>query len=113
MAVFTVTLFLRPAIRGALVRGISDKELLDLILSPYQNGVDLPVQGSRSTGRFLPLAIRMDGFNRLRACCQAAGIELHICGCKNSDLPSSRCHLVRSLSEEKISSTLLLKEFST
>lgn len=88
-------LFLRSAVRAALVRGIPDKLLLDHILKPYVDGAEVPVQGSRSCGRALPAAIRHDGFGRLRAKCDAYGIALHICGCKNPDLTNSRCHLVR------------------
>lgn len=88
-------LFLRPAIRTAIVRGIPDKSLTDRILISYQDGAAVPVQGSRSCGRALPTAIRQDGFDRLRARCAAKGITLHICGCKNPDLTDSRCHLVR------------------
>jgi len=89
-------LFLRPAIRGALVRGIPDSLLADRILSPYKNGAEVPVQGSTSCGRALPAAIRRAGFERLGSRCADHGITLHICGCKNPDLTNSRCHLVRS-----------------
>ena len=89
-------LFLRPAIRGGLVRGLSDRSLADRILAPYLEGTEVPVQGSRSCGRALPMSIRHDGFERLRARGAAHGITLHVCGCKNPDLTNSRCHLVRS-----------------
>jgi len=88
-------LFLRPAIRTGLVRGLSDKSLADRIVTPYLEGVEVPVQGSRSWGRALPASVRQNGFDRLRSRCAAHGITLNICGCKNPDLTDSRCHLVR------------------
>lgn len=89
-------LFLRPAIRAGLVRGLSDKSLADWILAPYLEGIEVPVQGSRSCGRALSMSIRHEGFERLRVRCAAHGITLHVCGCKNPDLTNTRCHLVRS-----------------
>ncbi len=94
-------LFLRPAIRAALARGVPDKATLGRILAPYADGIELPVQGSTSCGRALPAAIRQDGFDRLRARCDIHGITLHVCGCKNADLTNGRCHLVAPLSSEK------------
>lgn len=89
-------LFLRPAIRGGLVRGLSDSLLAERILAPYEEeGVQISVQGSTSSGRALPAAIRRDGFKRLGTRCSDHGITLHLCGCKNPDLINSRCHLVR------------------
>lgn len=88
-------LFLRPAIRGGLVRGLPDKRLARRILAPYAEGVELSVKGSPSCGRALPAAIRRDGFERLHKKCTDHGITLHLCGCKNPDLTNSRCHLVR------------------
>ena len=89
-------LFLRPGIRAAMVRGIPDRLLSDRLLAHYRRGADVPVQGSRSSGRALPAAIRRDGFDRLRSRCEAHGIALNVCGCKNPDLTDSRCHLVRA-----------------
>jgi len=88
-------LFLRPAIRAALVRGMPDKGLANRILLPYREGVEVPIQGSRSCGRALPAAIRRDGFRRLLARCTVHGIAVHVCGCKNPDLTHGRCHLIR------------------
>lgn len=88
-------LFLRPAIRGGLIRGLADSSLAERILAPYSEGVAVPVQGSTSSGRALPAAIRRDGFERLRSRCAGHGITLHLCGCKNPDLTASRCHPVR------------------
>lgn len=82
-------------IRSALVRGIADKALAERILSPYRTGCNVQVQGSRSCGQALAADVRRDGFERLRARCVDNGIALHVCGCKNPDLISSRCHLVR------------------
>ena len=97
-------LFLRPAIRQSLVRHIHDRGLLDRILEPYQQSQRLSL---RAAGTFLespPAAIREAGFARMRRIAQARGIAIVVCGCKNPDLTSGRCHLTRSLSAVQVNS---------
>ena len=88
-------LFLRPAVRSGLLRGLGDEALVERILRPYAEGVTVAIQGSRSCGWGLPVEIRRGGYERLRKRCEAQGIKLHLCGCKNADLTEDRCHLVR------------------
>lgn len=93
-------LFLRPAIRAGLRRGIRDGELLRRILDPYEQGERLAIRGGASSGVTLPANIRREGFRQMERLASRLGIALHVCGCKNPDLTDTRCHLAGVQSQE-------------
>ncbi len=86
-------LFLRPAIVGSLRRNVEDQTLLARILSPYQGAGPCPIRGSVSGATSLPSTLRLEQYDRIRRLAERHGLKMRICGCKNSEMTSSRCHL--------------------
>ena len=92
-------LFLRPAIIGSLKRGIRDCELLKRILAPYEKLQRSPICGNGTgTGTHLPTDVRQAEFERIRTIASGYKLKLNICGCKNADLTTGRCHLTNLIS---------------
>ena len=92
-------LFLRPAIAASLKRHIVDRALVERILAPYTAGVRFALRGGAGGGLALPEAIRRAGFERMERLAAGHGLRVHVCGCKNPDVATGRCHLVRERSE--------------
>ncbi len=88
-------LFLRPAIVASLKRHVADRALEERILAPYAEGERFRLRGGAGGGLALPRPVRRAGFERLRRLAAERGIRVHVCGCKNPDLASDRCHLTR------------------
>jgi len=87
-------LFLRRQLQGnvlALYRrnGWPADELQRL----FTEGVDLPISGERGTIRALPADLRSANYERIRTLAGRAGLETHVCGCKNVDITTERCHI--------------------
>ena len=93
-------LFLRPAIAASLKRHVADRALVERILAPYEQGFCFVLRGGAGGGLALPEAVRHAGFSRLKQLAAGHGLQVHICGCKNPDVASGQCHLVRDRSEE-------------
>jgi DNA repair photolyase len=98
-AVSASYLFLRPAIVGSLRRSIDDHALLQRILLPFDrsDGLQIRTGNARSagSGTNLPVDVRRAGFERVRTVAKRHGLELHTCGCKNSDMTATRCRLTQ------------------
>ena len=92
-------LFIRPAIASSLKRHVADRSLVERILAPYAQGRRFALRGGAGGGLALPEAIRRAGFERMKQLAAGHGLEIHVCGCKNADVASGRCHLVRERSE--------------
>lgn len=90
-------LFLRPAIVSSLKKNIADVGLLDKILKPFSEGVNLPIGLKNSTGKMLPLEVRRSSIEKIRKIANNYGIRIHICGCKNSDITNESCYITREL----------------
>jgi DNA repair photolyase len=88
-------LFLRPAIISSLKKNIVDAKLLDKILEPFSEGVNLSIGLKNSTGKMLPLEIRKASIENIRKIAGNYGIQIHICGCKNSDITNESCYITR------------------
>jgi DNA repair photolyase len=88
-------LFLRPAIAASLKRHIADRALVERILAPYAQGCRFALRGGAGGGLALPEAIRSAAYKRLARLGTERGLQVHVCGCKNPDVASGRCHLVR------------------
>jgi DNA repair photolyase len=96
VAVMAVSyLFLRPAIVASLKRLIGDRTLVERILAPYAQGHRFALRGGAGSGLALPEAIRRAAYERLARMGEEHGLQIHVCGCKNPDVASGRCHLVR------------------
>jgi DNA repair photolyase len=92
-------LFLRPAITKGLKQNVHDKDLLDRILKPYSKSVQLPVGVKNSIGTMLPTDTRKTVFARIKKIADRLSLNIHICGCKNSDITSENCYITRPLAE--------------
>ena len=93
-------LFLRPAVTSSLKRHVADRALMERILAPYARGFHFALRGGAGGGLALPEAIRRAGFEHLKQLAAGHGLQVHVCGCKNPDVASGRCHLVRDRTEE-------------
>jgi hypothetical protein len=92
-------LFLRPAVTASLKRRVADRALVDRILAPYAQGFRFALRGGAGGGLALPETFRRAGFERMKQLAAGHGLQVHICGCKNPDVATGRCHLVRDRSE--------------
>ena len=88
-------LFLRSAITKGLKQNIANTDVLNEILKPYSDGAKLPIGMKSSMGTMLPIKIRKAGFERIRRIANKLGINVHICGCKNSDITKENCYITR------------------
>ena len=93
-------LFLRPAIVASLKRHIADRALVERILAPYAQGCRFALRGGTSGGLALPEAVRSAAYKRLARLGAEHGLQVHVCGCKNPDVSSGRCHLVQSVERD-------------
>ncbi len=98
-------LFLRPAIAASLKRHVADRALVERVLTPYTEGVRFCLRGGAGGGLALPEAIRRAGFERLRRLAAEQGMHVHVCGCKNPDVSSDRCHLVQDSCHDDVGRT--------
>jgi len=92
-------LFLRPAVTASLKRHVTDRALLERILAPYAQGCRFALRGGAGGGLALPEAVRSAAYERLVRLGVEYGLQVHVCGCKNPDVASGRCHLVRSVED--------------
>jgi hypothetical protein len=53
-------------------------------------------RGGAGGGLVLPEAVRRAAYEHLVRLEAEHGLQVHVCGCKNPDVASGRCHLVRS-----------------
>ncbi len=88
-------LFLRPAIKKSLEKNITDRVLLQKILSPYSNGERLAIEARSSRVLALPKKLREESFERVRNITSEYGIATLICGCKNPDITNQSCNITR------------------
>jgi DNA repair photolyase len=80
------TLFLRPAILGAIKRHIPDKEILGHLLDFYKDAGRLAVHAENSSVIPLPRPKREGIYSRFREIANKYSIKLSICGCMNPDI---------------------------
>jgi DNA repair photolyase len=80
------TLFLRPAILGAIKRHIPDKDILGHLLDSYKDVGRLAVHAENSSVIPLPRPKREEIYSRFREIADKYSIELSICGCMNPDI---------------------------
>jgi DNA repair photolyase len=92
-------LFLRPAVAASLRRRVADRSLVERILAPYAEGVRFALRGGAGGGLALPQAVRRAAFERMARLAAEHRLRIHVCGCKNPDVTSGRCRLVRDHGE--------------
>jgi len=68
---------------------------VERILAPYAKGECFRLRGGAGGGLALPEAMRRAGFEQMKQRAAEHGLQVHVCGCKNPDVASGRCHLVR------------------
>ena len=87
-------LFLRRSLMKKIFAGIeplgvSQGSLMEL----YRRGPNMPMYRDRSLIRVLPTEFRKTNYQRITALAEQAGLGVHLCACKNSDITVSRCHI--------------------
>jgi DNA repair photolyase len=80
------TLFLRPAILGAIKRHLPDKDILGHLLDSYKDAGRLAVHAENSSVIPLPRPKREEIYSRFSEIADKYSIELSICGCMNPDI---------------------------
>ena len=98
-------LFLRPAIKESLQRNISDPKILQRIMSRFSDAKRLAIHADRSSVTAITRENRESIFKRLYIIGAKHGLHLHVCGCKNPDIPSDmfpkNCHLSGSWTQQE------------
>ena len=89
-------LFLRPGFASTLRRHFANlglpetwHERLESLILRFQNAPRLTIQAASSTTLPLPLSDRLAIFSRLQTAAVKHKMRIHICTCKNPDLPGT------------------------
>lgn len=88
-------LFLRVAIKASLKRHLKDQNLLERILTAYDNGQMLSIAAKNSRTLSLPKAFRVEAFDRIKKIAADYGVSILTCGCKNPDITDESCNITR------------------
>jgi len=102
-------LFLRPAITKSLRQNINDKKILNRILDPYTNSIQLPIGVKNSTGKMLPKETRKTIIERIQKIAEDLDLTIHLCGCKNSDITQKNCNITRPPTNQPGQNVILKK----
>ena len=98
-------LFLRPAIKESMQRNISDEGIRKSIFDRFSRSKRLGIHADRSSVTALPREDRESIFIRLQNIAARYGLGLHVCGCKNPDIPpdtfSKTCRLSGSWNDSQ------------
>ena len=86
-------LYLRPSIRRALKRKVSDTPLLQRVLKQYEFPVSVPTSWGKWTQDALPAPARAAILSRATRIATAHGIRTRVCGCMNHDVQPGNCNL--------------------
>jgi len=85
-------LFLRSALSGKVLPVLRQvMGSVDDLRGLLSRGTDMAMYRDRSLIRVLPTEYRRVGYERIRQLAERCGLQVHICGCKNSDITSERC----------------------
>lgn len=87
-------LFLRRSLMkkvfsGIAPLGVSQASMMQL----YRQGPNMAMYLDRHLIRVLPADFRKANYARITELAKKAGLAVHLCACKNSDITSSRCNL--------------------
>jgi DNA repair photolyase len=86
------TLFLRPAVLGSLRNALGRSRRLRRLRAAFEHGKRLVLPGGQSLVLALPAARRRRIYDWLTAIAAQYAIAVHVCGCKNPDLPAGSCN---------------------
>ena len=95
-------LFLRPAIAHSLNRDLQGTNVLKTIHTRFEKSRRMPIHAEQSTVNALPLEDRKQIFDRLKTTTDRYGIRLHLCACKNPDLPTGSCLIAGNWNEKQL-----------
>ena len=87
------TLFLRPAVHHALRKGLADRGLCARLLGHFARPQPLRMCGTSSRVMALPPETRSAVHARVREIARRLGMAVHVCRCKNPDMPAEPCHI--------------------
>ncbi len=87
------TAFLRPPIIRMLKGHVRNKRVLHVLLSHYESGPILTMNGAGTSVIVPPAPIRKKIYARVKQIAQRHGIATSICACKNGDLANGSCHI--------------------
>ncbi len=85
------TLFLRPAVKGALCRGLPDEQVARRIFKAYERSGRMAIHASNSTVVALPKPYRRRIYDSITNLAEGLGLKVRICTCKNPDMSSQSC----------------------
>lgn len=87
-------LFLRRSLMKKIFSGIESLGVsAATLMRLYQQGPNMPMYRDRSLIRVLPAEFRKTSYARITALAEQAGLAVHLCSCKNSDITGSRCNI--------------------
>ncbi len=86
-------LFLRPAILQSLKANVSNREMLEPLLSAYRQKQGTVMRGAAFPIQNVPLEARQQIFAQVQNAAEGHGIELSVCACKNPDLARGSCNI--------------------
>lgn len=106
------TLFLRPAISGAIKRHVSDNTILKRLFDSYKDASRLSVHAEHSSVIPLPKQKREDIYACFSEIARKYSINLSICGCMNPDIGGT-CNITGNWVVETIQPNLFDNEDNT
>lgn len=87
-------LFLRRSLMKKIFSGIAPSGVsAETLKELYRRGPNMPMYRDRHLIRVLPAEFRRSNYRRITELAKSAGLAVHLCGCKNSDITSSRCNI--------------------
>jgi len=95
-------LFLRPAIALSLNKSLRGSNVLKAIQARFVKSRRLPIHAEHSMVNALPQEDRQQIFDRLKTLTNRYDIRLHLCACKNPDLPAGSCQIAGNWSEKSL-----------
>lgn len=98
------TLFLRPAIAASLGRRISDKDILNSLLSFYRDRTRVAIHADHSSVIPLSRLKRKEIYSSFLEAARKYAIALSICGCMNPDIGGT-CNITGSWAKSAVQMT--------
>jgi DNA repair photolyase len=99
------TLFLRPAISGAIKRHVADKVTLNTLFNSYKEANRLTVYAENSSVIPLPRQKREEIYISFKETANKYSINLSICGCMNPDIGGT-CNITGKWTDKDIQANL-------
>ena len=94
------TLFLRPAVKGALCRWLPDEQMARRIFKAYERSGRMAIHANNSTVVALPESHRRRSYDLVTTLAERLGLKVRICACKNPDMSSQSCSIAGEWSSD-------------